>query len=97
MYPCIKCDRITSLEKLGVYFDALPIVGHIKFLIIILVGLQKQSDIICFDLIQWISDICIYSVGLLNEPIKSDMDLRHDVESRDIGCNPTNKSHIEYA
>jgi hypothetical protein len=36
----------------------------------------------------------MHSVGLLNEAIKSDLGLGHDVGSRDIGYHPINKSHI---
>lgn len=46
-----------------------------------MVGLPKESDICYFGIIGWISDIYMHSVGLLNEAIKMDLDLGHDVGS----------------
>jgi hypothetical protein len=38
----------------------------------------------------------MYSVGLLNKAIKSDLGLRHEVESWSISCHPTYKSYVVY-
>lgn len=42
------------------------------------------------------SDICMHSVGFLNEAIKSYLKLGHDVGNYEIGCHPRNKSYKEY-
>jgi hypothetical protein len=62
-------------------------------LTIILVGLPKQS-VIGYLLIGWISNIYIYNVDFLNEDMQSDLGIKYDVGSHNIGYHPTNKSHI---
>jgi hypothetical protein len=61
-----------------------------------LVGQAKKSAIDYFNLIEWISDICMYSVGFIKQSIESDLGLGLDVGSKGIGYHPTNKSHIGY-
>lgn len=64
IFPCIKYDNL--FQKKRVHFDALSIVVPNNCL----VGLSKQSSIGCLDLIGWMSDIYMHSIGFLNKGIQ---------------------------
>jgi len=58
------------------------------------VGLPKQGAYSYLNLIGRMSDICKYRIVLLDEAIKLDLGLGHGVGCFDMGCRPTNESHI---
>ena len=57
-------------------------------------GLPKQGAVNYLNQIGRMSDIRVYGIALLDEAIKSDLGLGHDVGCFDIGCRPTNESDI---
>jgi hypothetical protein len=69
------------------------VVFYFPIILFVLVSVKVEC-IDYFNILEWMLDICMHIIDLLNKAIKSDLGLWCDIRSWIIRCHPTNKSHI---